>query len=133
MTGVQTCALPICYLNIENAPDKPPCEIIWEHDERIMEDALAFYAHFSELSGATDWSEVQSLLAADANEKVAPGDPELWSACQAAHCGFQVGLDILLLIPTIGIASEFAAIEVGEDFTVTFPAMFAAEIGRAHV
>ena len=113
------------YLNIENAPNKPPCEVIWEHDEKIMEDAFAFYARFAELSGAADFREVQQLLEADSNEKVAPGNPELWGACQAAHRGFQLGLDILLLIPVIGIASGFSEIEVGEDFTVSFPEKFA--------
>ena len=113
------------YLNIENAPDKPPCDIIWQHDEEIMENAFAFYARFAELSGAADWSEVQELFTADTNEQVAPNNPELWSECQAAHRGFQVGLDILLLIPAIGVASDFAAIEVGEDFTIGFPDKFA--------
>jgi acetyl/propionyl-CoA carboxylase alpha subunit len=113
------------YLNIENAPDKPPCDVIWGHDEEIMEEAFAFYARLAEITGVEDWSEVQVLLAADSNDKVASGNPELWSACQAAHRGFQVGLELLLLIPTLGVASEFGSIQVGEDFTVSFPDMFA--------
>jgi acetyl/propionyl-CoA carboxylase alpha subunit len=112
------------YLNLENAPDKPPCEVIWSHDEEIMENALRFYGRFAELSGTADWSEVQKLLSADANEQVAPGDPALWEACRAAHRGFQAGLEILLLIPAIGAESGFSAIEVAEDFTVRFPENF---------
>ncbi len=112
------------YLNLENAPDKPPCEVIWSHDEEIMENALRFYGRFAELSGTADWSEVQKLLSAAANERVAPGDPALWEACRAAHRGFQAGLEILLLVPAIGAESGFSAIEVAEDFTVRFPENF---------
>ncbi len=112
------------YLNIENAPDKPPCDIIWEHDEEIMENALAFYGRIAELSGAANWNDVQQLLSAKSSKSVAPDDPAHWAACQAAHRGFQVGLEILLLIPKIAIESGFAAIEVEEDFTVSFPENF---------
>jgi acetyl/propionyl-CoA carboxylase alpha subunit len=113
------------YLNIENAPDKPPCDVIWEHDEEIVEDAFAFYVRFAEVSGTSDWHGIQELLSADSNQTVASGDPALWDACRAAHRGFQVGMEILLLIPAIGEASGFSAIEIGEDFTVQFPENFA--------
>ncbi len=122
------------YLNIENAPNKPPAEIIWDHDEVIMENAFAFYSRIAEMGGSTDWSETQKLLEGNGGE-ISGGDKDLWVACQAAHRGFQAGLDILLLIPSIGIASGFSAISVAEDFTVQFPEHFkdadeSAELAR---
>ena len=112
------------YLNIENAPDKAPCDVIWDHDELIMERAIAFYDRIGELAGVKCWREVQKILEGNGHDKIAPGNSELWASCQAAHRGFQVGLEILLLIPSIGTESGFSAIEVGEDFTVKFPEKF---------
>jgi len=112
------------YLNIENAPDKPASEMIWDHDEVIMENALAFYAEITERAGTKDWGATRRLLEQSDGGSVAGGDTELWAACQAAHRGFQAGLEILLLIPAIGIESGFTAIEVGEDHAVQFPEQF---------
>ena len=112
------------YLNIENARDKAPCDVIWDHDEVIMERAITFYDRVRELAGTTDWKKVKAVLEGDMHDKVASGDAELWAACQAAHRGFQVGLEILLVIPSIGIESGFSGIGVGEDFTVKFPEKF---------
>jgi acetyl/propionyl-CoA carboxylase alpha subunit len=112
------------YLNIENARDKAPCDVIWDHDEVIMERAITFYDRVRELAGTTDWKKVQAVLEGDMHDKVASGDAKLWAACQAAHRGFQVGLEILLIIPSIGIESGFSGIEIGEDFTVKFPEKF---------
>jgi acetyl/propionyl-CoA carboxylase alpha subunit len=129
--GLQFAANPIRflkelyhYLNIENAPGKPPSDVIWEHDEEIMENAFAFYGRVAELTGTEDWAETQKLLTAKTGKKIAAGDADLWAACQAAHRGFQVGLEILLLIPAIGIDSEFSGIEIHDDFTVHFPEKF---------
>ncbi len=112
------------FLNIENAPDKPPSEIIWDHDEVIMENAFAFYSHVAELSGTTDWTETQKLLEGSDGGKIARGDAELWEACQAAHRGFQCGMELLLLIPSMGIESGFSDITVADDYTVKFPEYF---------
>ena len=77
-----------------------------------------------ELTGVTDWKATQKLFEADTNDSIAPGDPDLWSACQAAHRGFQVGLEILLLVPRIGSNSGFSSIVVGDDFAIRFPDEF---------
>ncbi|MGY8803079.1 MAG: biotin carboxylase N-terminal domain-containing protein, partial [bacterium] len=53
------------YLNIENARDKAPCDVIWDHDEVIMERAITFYDRVRELAGTTDWKKVQAVLEGD--------------------------------------------------------------------
>ncbi len=112
------------YLNIENANNKPPSEIIWEHDEEIVENALAFYAEIIALTGVTDWEETQELFEAESNDTVGKGNDEFWRACCAAHRGFQAGMEILLLIPQLGIRSGFSEIEVAENLEVVFPEKF---------
>jgi biotin carboxyl carrier protein len=120
------------YLNIENAPNKPPSEIIWEKDEEIIEQAVFFYGGVSQATGVRDWNEMNALIGADSNADVAPGDPELWKRCQATHRGLQVGMELLLLIPAIGIRSRFSEIEVSESFEVLIPEVFSdAESGEA--
>ena len=70
------------------------------------------------------WDEIQALLAADECEAVAPGDPDLWAHCQAAHAGYQAGLDLLLLIPRIGLRAGFTEIRVDDEFEVIFPEQY---------
>ena len=112
------------YLNIENAPNKPPSEIIWEKDEEIIEEAVFFYGGMSGATHAKDWFEMSALFEADSNDDVAPGDPALWQRCQAAHRGFQVGMELLLMIPRIGIRSRFIEIETDESHGIAFPEIF---------
>ncbi len=112
------------YLNIENAPDKPPSDIIWDHDEVIMENAFAFYSRVAEASGTTDWNETRKLLESGDGGNIANGDAQLWAACQAAHRGFQCGMEMLLLIPSISIESGFSEVSVAEDYTLQFPDQF---------
>jgi len=132
------------YLNIENAPDKPPIEIIWEHDEEVMENAMRFYGEVARATGVavSDWEQTDALFEADSNDAITQrasgtaAKKELWQACQAAHRGFEVGLEMLLMIPRIGIQSRFVEIDVSETFDVTFPDVFldaehAAELARA--
>ena len=51
-------------------------------------------------------------------------DAARWEACRAAHRGFQLGLDLLLLIPRIGAAAGFDGVFVDEELRVTFPERF---------
>ena len=120
------------YLNIENAPNKPPSEIIWEKDEEIIEQAVFFYGGVTEVTGVQDWKEMDALFDADSNADVAEGDPELWKRCQATHRGLRVGMELLLLIPAIGVRSRFSEIEVSESYQVLIPEVFSdAESGEA--
>jgi len=112
------------YLNLEHTPAKPPSDVIWDHDEAIMESAFAFYGRVAELSGVTDWAETRQLLEAEDGGKVSNGDAELWAACQASHRGFQCGMELLLLIPAVGVDTGFSEIHVADDYSLVFPDRF---------
>jgi biotin carboxyl carrier protein len=55
---------------------------------------------------------------------VAPGDAALWAACQAAHRGYQLGNELLLLIPRIGLQSGFCTIGLNADLEPVFPDLY---------
>jgi acetyl/propionyl-CoA carboxylase alpha subunit len=121
------------YLNLEDAPGKAPSAKIWDHDQRMLDDALAFYGRATELTGLR-WPE----LAARCREAAPPEgmDAELWAACQAAHRGHQLGVDLLLLIPRVAVAAGFMDVGMDDKLEPVFPDRFldskeAAELIRA--
>jgi biotin carboxyl carrier protein len=112
------------YLNLEDAPGKPPSQRIWDHDQEILQAALGFYQRVSELTGVAGWRELCVLLEGERDERIAGADDARWEACRAAHRGFQLGLDLLLLAPRIGVAAGFDGVRVDEELRVSFPERF---------
>jgi len=124
------------YLHMDFAPGKPASEMIWEDDHRHLEAASAFYGEIAQRSGITEWPETRKLFESSSNESVSGGDARLWEACVASHRGFQLGLEMLLMIPRIAIRSGFAEIHVNDELEPVFPEQFlddeiAAELTRA--
>jgi biotin carboxyl carrier protein len=115
------------YLNMDFAVEKPASEMIWAEDDKVLQEAISFYTQIAELTGVTDWAETQALFGVDANEAVAPGDADLWAECRAAHDGFQLGLELLLVIPRIGARSGFLDIETNELLEPVFPSQYRDE------
>tara|TARA_R110000823_G_scaffold305166_3_gene427152 strand:- start:86165 stop:88852 length:2688 start_codon:yes stop_codon:yes gene_type:complete len=109
------------FLNMDYIPgDKPPAaSMIWDHDDAILQDALAFYAELDQRLGAEDWIELCSML--DAPEAPEGFDDELWSRVRGAHSGFQAGCDILSMLPSIAHATGFYALCVNPDLTIHIP------------
>ena len=112
------------YLDLEEVPSKPPSEKIWEHDHDVMCRAEAFYAEVESRTGASSWAEVEALFASGNGAKLCGRDEALWQAVLAAHRGFQVGLELLLVLPLIGMRSSFLEVTVGDDLAPHFPARF---------
>ena len=115
------------YLNLEYVSSKPPSERIWDHDQDILGAALAFYDEVEARTGASSAEELEKLFSGKADAKLSGGDDELWANAVAAHRGFQVGLELLLLIPRIGARSGFLEIQVGDDLVPVFPERFLDE------
>jgi acetyl/propionyl-CoA carboxylase alpha subunit len=112
------------YLHMEEEPGKPPSEKIWDHDDAILRSAHDFYASVAHATGIEDWVALQELFEGARDDRLAAGDDARWQACVAAHRGFQLWLDLLLLIPRIGIRSGFSYIAVNEELEVVFPDAF---------
>ncbi|MGH0037530.1 MAG: biotin/lipoyl-containing protein [Myxococcota bacterium] len=111
------------YLHMEDEPGKGPSEKIWDHDDEILQAGVAFYAEIERRTGITDWSGIDALFRGPRRDDVADDDA-LWQACCAAHAGHQVGLELLLMIPRLGVLSGFAEISVNEELEPVFPERF---------
>lgn len=109
------------FLNMDYiAGDAPPAaSMIWDHDNAILQDALAFYSELSDRMAAEDWVELCSAL----DESAAPAgfDVGIWDRVRSAHKGFQAGTDILAILPSIAEATGFYALRVNPDLSITIP------------
>jgi biotin carboxyl carrier protein len=112
------------YLDMETIPGKPPCEMIWQDDDALLGGAIDFYEAAAEAFGTQDWQKISSRLEGKRDAGLVGDDAALWKACQAAHRGFQVGNPLLLMIPRLGIQSEFLDIRIGDELEPIFPALF---------
>jgi len=124
------------FLDLEARTDKPPAEQIWDHDLEILQSALDFYAEIESRTGAASHPELESLFSGKPSTALSGGDATLFAKCLAAHRGFQLGLELLLLIPRAGARSGFLDVRLEDDLSISFPERFAdaksaAELARA--
>ena len=115
------------FLNMDYIPgDKPPAAVmIWDHDNTILQNALAFYGELNERLEAGDWVELCSVL--EASEPPQGFDAEFWSRIRGAHMGFQAGADIMAILPSIAEATGFYALTVNADLSIDIPQRLADE------
>lgn len=107
------------FLNMDYSPEAPAATVIWDHDHDLLQDALDFYTELSQRLDAGDWVQLQSVLADSA---VPDGfTAESWTQVRAAHAGFQSGVDILAVLPSIAETTGFFDLTVNEDLTVHIP------------
>lgn len=109
------------YLDMDYIPgDKPPAAaMIWDHDNDILQDAVAFYDELNNRVGAEDWVELCDLLM---DEKPPKGiRVGLWKQIRSAHLGFQAGTDILAVLPSIAEHTGFYELAVNTDLTLNIP------------
>jgi acetyl/propionyl-CoA carboxylase alpha subunit len=121
------------FLDLEARGDKPPAEQIWDHDAEILEAALAFYREVEARTGARSHAELESLFAGKPHKALSGGDATLFAKCFAAHKGFQLGLELLLLIPRAGLRSGFLDVRMADTLSIVFPERFADARGAAEL
>ncbi|HEY8122563.1 MAG TPA: biotin/lipoyl-containing protein [Myxococcota bacterium] len=124
------------FLDLESRRGKPPSEKIWSHDAEILDAARAFYDAVEARTGAKSATELDALFAGAPSASLCAGSEPLWRRCVAAHRGFQLGLDLLLLVPRLGVKSAFLEVTVDEELQPVFPKQFldakrAAELARS--
>ena len=112
------------YLNMEEDPSTPPSEKIWDHDGAMLRDARSFYAELFRRTGPLAFSDALKLFAGSRDDRVCGGDEATWRECLAAHGGHQLGLELLLLIPRIGVASGFSDVAADDELRIVFPDAF---------
>lgn len=115
------------YLNMETVPGKPASEMIWQHDDELLQEALGFYDRVAEAIGSRDWAQITNRLEGPPVAELVGDDADLWAACQAAHRGYQVGAPMLLMVPRLGAQSELLDITVNDALEPVFPETFLDE------
>ena len=107
------------FLNMDYVHGAPAANMIWRHDSEILQQALDFYNELNNRLDAQDWIELQSVLA----EAQAPAgiDAELWAAIRSSHAGFQAGMDMLAVLPSIAETTHYFDLTVNNDLTINIP------------
>ncbi len=110
------------FLNMNWDPSVPAAEVIWSHDNELLQAALQFYADLRDTFGfdKDEFVKLNSLL-----EKEKPQgdfDAETWADIRAAHLGFEAGNELLGLLFLIAEKTEFYDFCVEKDLEVTIPA-----------
>jgi biotin carboxyl carrier protein len=109
------------YLDMSHRPDVPAAEVIWGHDNELLQKALRFY---STLSGKfklkmDDYFKLNEILQ---KEKPQGGyDAEMWEQLRSAHFGFEAGVELLSMLFLIADNTKFWDFRVEEDLEVTIP------------
>jgi acetyl/propionyl-CoA carboxylase alpha subunit len=107
-------------LHMLEQPGAPAAHVIWSHDKELLDTALGFYAKLKKRADGADFPALEAALKSD---KPAFGfDAETWSKVRSAHAGFQLGLEILALLPLVARKVGFYELAVREDMTIDIPA-----------
>jgi acetyl/propionyl-CoA carboxylase alpha subunit len=107
------------YLDMDYDPEAPAASVIWDHDHEILQAGLAFYRELHAVTGEEDWLALQSRLEDD---RVPAGVEEAqWAAARAAHRGFQAGMELLAVLPSLAEASGFFELSVNADLSIHIP------------
>jgi biotin carboxyl carrier protein len=107
------------FLNMDYTPGAAAASMIWDHDHDILQQALDFYVELNNRVDAPDWIALQSLLA----EQTAPaGFTDVsWAEVRSAHLGFQAGVDIIAVLPSVAEATGYYDLTVNEDLSIHIP------------
>jgi acetyl/propionyl-CoA carboxylase alpha subunit len=118
-------------LHMDDQPSAPSAHVIWGHDREQLEKGLAFYRKLaSRVPAGTDFTALDAALRA-AKPSFGFGEQE-WARVRAAHAGFQLGLNILSVVPLIAKRVGFYDLKLREDMTVEIPAkLLEAELQAA--
>jgi acetyl/propionyl-CoA carboxylase alpha subunit len=107
------------YLNMDYCDKKPAADMIWDHDNQVLMDSVAFYDSLKEKLGTDDFTVAQETLAGEAPSGI---DSDLWAQAQAAHAGYQAGTEILSMLPSLAHTTGFFKLKVNDDLSIEIPA-----------
>ena len=83
------------YLNMAYDPEAPAAEVIWSHDDELLQKALRFYGQLREKFnlGKGEFVKLNEIIA---QEQPKGGfDAAGWEQIRSAHFGFEAGNELL--------------------------------------
>jgi len=109
------------YLNMNYDPAAPAAEVIWGHDDKLLQKGLRFYTTLSGQFklGMHEFDKLSEILAKDKPQGGYGADE--WLQIQSAHAGFEAGLELLGLLFLVAGNVKFWDFKVEEDLEVTIP------------
>ncbi|BCS55664.1 biotin carboxylase N-terminal domain-containing protein [Geobacter sp. SVR] len=110
------------YLNMAYDSKAPAAEVIWDHDNDLLQKGLRFYGTLSERFklGMHEFDKLSALLAKD---KPQGGfSVEEWDLIRSSHVGYEAGLELLGMLFLIAENVKFWDFKVEDDLEVTIPA-----------
>ncbi len=111
------------YLNMSYDPAAPAAEVIWQHDNELLQKGLRFYSTLSERF-KFDLRQFDKLTALLAKDKPQGGfGVEEWEQIRSAHVGFEAGLELLGLLFQVAGNVKFWDFKVEDNLEVTIPAL----------
>ncbi|MDR1011741.1 MAG: hypothetical protein LBM04_11590 [Opitutaceae bacterium] len=110
------------YLQMSYNPAKPAAEVIWNHDNDLLNESRDFYAALRAQFGFVkgEYYKLFELLKHDTPQ--GPLDAATWAACRSAHAGYEAGLELLGMLFQIGCNTGFYDLRVEENLEITIPA-----------
>jgi biotin carboxyl carrier protein len=109
------------YMHMEWKENAPAAEVIWSHDNELLEGTLKFYKELRLKLGLTkeQFVELDEIIRGD--EPQLGYDAEMWTKIQEAHFGFELGNELLGLLFMIAEKTGFYDLKVEDDLEVTIP------------
>jgi len=109
------------YLHMNARPHKPAAEIIWDHDNELLQHSLHFYRTLRDRLGLEreDYFKLNELLKKDKPQ--GDFDAETWEQIRSAHFGYEAGLELLGMLFLIGENTKFWDMKVRDDLEVVIP------------
>ena len=110
------------YLDMAWSPRKPAAEVIWQHDNELLQKAIRFYQALRQTFGLkkVEFYKLNEILKSEAPQ--GGYDAETWAQIRAAHLGFEAGNELLGLLFMVGEAVRFFDFRVESNLDVTIPA-----------
>jgi acetyl/propionyl-CoA carboxylase alpha subunit len=109
------------YLNMAYNPKAPAAEVIWQHDNELLQKGLRFYHTLAERFklGMHEFDKLTAILG---KEKPQAGFAAAeWEQIRAAHSGFEAGLELLGMLFVVAQNVKFWDFKIEEDLEITIP------------
>ncbi len=109
------------YLHMSFRSYKPAAEVIWSHDNELLQKALDFSRTLREKLGLArdEFFKLNELMQME--EPQGGFDAATWQEIRSAHFGYEAGLELLGMLFLIGSNTKFWDLRVEDDLEVTIP------------
>lgn len=106
------------YLHMDFEEGKAAAYMIWDHDHVLLKSARDFYQQLSQKTDVEGYVDLQAMLDKNSHADFTAAE---WVAIQSAHIGYQSGLELLAILPYLGVKTDFYALKANDDLTLTIP------------